>query len=66
MPTTVQVSNETRHLLERLKKEMGLRSYDDVIRKLAKKEAGMPQSLFGACRGSKPFKREVEVEEHRL
>jgi predicted CopG family antitoxin len=62
MPTTVQVSAETRRLLERLKKDMGLESYDDVIGRLAKKQAGMPESLFGACRGSKPFRREPEIE----
>ena len=62
MPTTVQVSTETRRLLEKLKKDMGLESYDDVIGRLAKKQARMPDSLFGACRGSRPFKRESEVE----
>lgn len=63
--TTVQVSLETRRLLEKLKKEMGLQSYDEVIGKLAKKEAGIPASLFGACKGSKPFRREQEAE-HKL
>ena len=41
------------------------RDYDEVISRLAKKEAGTPQSLFGACKGSKSFKRELEVE-HEL
>jgi predicted CopG family antitoxin len=62
MPTTVQVSAETRRLLEKLKKDMGLESYDDVIGRLAKKQTRMPESLFGACRGSKPFRRESEIE----
>ncbi len=65
MATTVQISNETRRLLEKLKNEMGLKSYDALIGKLARKEAGTPESLFGACKGSKPFKREAEVE-HKL
>ncbi|MHB1907815.1 MAG: hypothetical protein ACYCQJ_02955 [Nitrososphaerales archaeon] len=65
MSTTVHVSAETRRLLEKLKKEMGLESYDEVIGKLAKKQTGTPESLFGACKGSKPFKREIE-DEHRL
>lgn len=49
-------------MLERLKKDMGLDSYDDVIGRLAKKQTRMPESLFGACRGSKPFKRDPEIE----
>jgi len=61
MTTTVQVRDETRRLLESLKKQMGLPSYDDVIRRLAKSKAGIPDSLFGACRGSRPFVREKEV-----
>lgn len=65
MSTTVQISNETRRLLEKLKNELGLKSYDEVIGKLAKKEARMPESLFGVCKGSKPFRRETEVE-HKL
>ena len=65
MTTTVQVRDETRRLLERLKKQMGLPSYDDVIRKLVRSKAGIPNSLFGACRGSHRFVREKE-DEHRL
>jgi predicted CopG family antitoxin len=62
MTTTVQVRDETRRLLERLKKQMGALSYDDVIRRLAKSKAGIPESLFGACRGSRRFVREKEDE----
>jgi len=65
MTTTVQVRDETRKLLDRLKKEMGLMSYDEVIRRLVRAKTGLPQSLFGACRGSRHFVREVE-EEHEL
>ncbi len=62
MSTTVQVSNETRRRLDRLKKEMGLASYDDVIGRLLRKQTGSPDSLFGSCKGSKPFEREGEDE----
>jgi predicted CopG family antitoxin len=62
MTTTVQVSDETRRLLEKLKRQMGLFSYDDVIRRLARSKAGIPDSLFGACRGSRRFVREKEDE----
>jgi hypothetical protein len=65
MPTTVQVRNETRRLLERLKREMGLATYDDVIGVLARSKSGAPESIFGACRGSMPFSREAESE-HEL
>lgn len=48
--------------MEKLKKQMGLVSYDDVIRRLVKSKAGVPDSLFGACRGSHRFVREKEDE----
>ena len=48
--------------MERLKKQMGLFSYDDVIRRLARSKAGIPDSLFGVCRGSHRFVREKEDE----
>jgi predicted CopG family antitoxin len=65
MTTTVQVSDETRRLLERLKKQMHLVSYDDVIRNLAKSKTGTPDSFFGACKGSHGFVREKD-NEHSL
>ena len=51
--------------MQRLKKQMGVLSYDDVIARLAKSKAGIPDSLFGACRGSRRFVREKE-DEHRF
>ena len=60
MTTTVQVRDETRRLLEKLKRQMRVQSYDDVIRKLASSKAGIPDSLFGACKGSHRFVREKE------
>lgn len=63
--TTLQVRNETRLLLDKLKRQMGLRSYDEVIRKLLRARTGLPESLFGACKRSKPFVREGE-DEHKL
>ena len=62
MATTVQVRDETRRLLDKLKRDMGLKSYDEVIRRLILPRRGIPKSLFGACKGSFPFKRELEVE----
>jgi predicted CopG family antitoxin len=60
--TTVQVRDDTRRLLEKLKKEMGLGTYDEVIKKLARSKSGLPESLFGACKGSRRFVREKEQE----
>jgi predicted CopG family antitoxin len=60
MTTTVQVRDETRRLLERLKKEMGALSYDDVIRRLVRSKLGTPESLYGACKGSSRFVRDRE------
>jgi predicted CopG family antitoxin len=63
MPTTIQVKKDTRRLLEKLKRQMGVSSYDEVIRRLVRRRAGVPSSLFGSCRGSMPCVREKE-EEH--
>jgi predicted CopG family antitoxin len=65
MTTTVQVRDETRKLLDRLKQQMGLRSYDEVIGRLVKARTSTPESLFGACKGSLRFVREKE-DEHKL
>jgi predicted CopG family antitoxin len=63
--TTVQVREDTRRLLEKLKRQMGLGTYDEVIKRLAKSKSGVPESLFGACKGSLVFVREKE-QEHAL
>ena len=47
-------------MLDRLKRQTGLASYDEVIRRLARSKTGLPDSLFGACRGSHRFVRENE------
>ena len=59
LTSTLEIKNDTLRLLEKLKNEMGLENYDDVISRLIKKEAGLPESLFGVCKGSKSFKREA-------
>ncbi len=60
--TTIQVRDDTRRLLEKLKKQMGLATYDEVVKKLARSRSGLPESLFGACKGSRRFVREREQE----
>lgn len=49
-------------MLDDLKKEKGLRSYDQVIVGLIRPKTGVPESLFGACKGSLGFEREREQE----
>ena len=51
--------------MEKLKQGWGLRSYDEVIRKMIRDQTGRPVSLFGAARGAKPFVREPE-DEHEI
>jgi predicted CopG family antitoxin len=60
--TTVQVREDTRRQLEKLKRQMGLGTYDEVIKRLVKSKSGVPESLFGACKGSLRFVREKEQE----
>ncbi|HYC26610.1 MAG TPA: hypothetical protein VEB67_01150 [Nitrososphaerales archaeon] len=62
MKTTVQVRDDTRRLLEKMKVERRMDSYDEVIRWLMASEAGLPRSMFGAAQGSRAFKREPEDE----
>jgi predicted CopG family antitoxin len=65
MTTTVQVREDTRRLLDKLKRQLGMTSYDEVIRKLVKSKTGRPESLFGACEGSRSFVR-VKEDEHTI
>jgi predicted CopG family antitoxin len=62
MTTTVQVSDEVRQQMEKLKAEWGLKSYDEVIKRMIRVQTGRPMSLFGVARGSKPFVRGTEDE----
>jgi hypothetical protein len=65
MTTTVQVREDTRRLLDKLKGQLRLASYDEVIRNLVKSKTGQPESFFGSCKGSHPFVREKE-DEHSI
>jgi predicted CopG family antitoxin len=66
MTTTVQVSDEVRQQMERLKAEWGLKSYDEVIKRMIRVQTERPVSLFGVARGSKPFVRDTEDERYIL
>jgi len=56
------VSDEVREQMERLKKRWGLKSYDEVIKRMVRTQTGRPESLFGAARGSRPFRRDTDDE----
>lgn len=62
MTTTIQVSDETKKLLDALKAERGARSYDEMIIGLIRPIKGIPDSIFGSCKGSRRFERESERE----
>ncbi len=66
MPTTVQVSERTLQVLNKLKEEMRARSHDEVIRTLISERNKIPSSMFGSNPKLKPFLREDEAEFHEL
>ncbi len=65
MATTVQVREKTLQLLSQLKKEMGLKSYDELINRLIAQK-GIPTSMFGSNKKLKPFTDRDEAEFHEL
>ena len=66
MPTTVQVNEKTLQILNKLKKEIGARSHDEVIRKLISERKKIPSSMFGSNPKLRTFSPEDEAEFHEL
>lgn len=66
VPTTVQVTEKTLQMLNKLKEEMGARSHDMVIRTLISERKRIPRSMFGTNPKLKPFSKEDEAECHEL
>ncbi len=58
MVTTIQVHKDILKVLESLKREMNLRSYEEVIRILLEREKRIDKSHFGTLPKLKTFKRE--------
>ncbi len=57
-PKTVQIKESTYRLLERLKKRTGAKNFGEVIEKLALRELGIEDSMFGIDEGRlTPFKK---------
>jgi predicted CopG family antitoxin len=51
MATTIEVKRETWRLLERLKRELGAKSFDEALREVLRERLGVPGSMFGIDRG---------------
>lgn len=62
MPTTVEVSEKTLQMLNGLKKELGARSHDEVIRRLISERKNIPRSMFGSNPKLRPFSQKDEAE----
>lgn len=66
MATTVQVSDKTLQILNKLKNETGLKSHDEVIRELIAERRKLPRSMFGSNPKLRPFSPRDEAESHEL
>ena len=66
MATTVQVSDKTLQILNKLKDETGLKSHDEVIRELIAERRKLPKSMFGSKPKLRPFSDRDEAESHEL
>src|SRR6266849_9792451 len=64
MTTSVQVSEKTIQLLDKLKKELGARSFDQVIRDLITDRKKIPRSMFGSNPKLRPFSHTEEAKSH--
>ncbi|MFH1650071.1 MAG: hypothetical protein ABIA93_05980 [Candidatus Woesearchaeota archaeon] len=56
MTTTVQVSDDTKRMLEQMK-EGSARTYDDIIKGLLVKSNNIPKSMFGAYKDIPKWKK---------
>ncbi len=54
MTTTIRVDEKTLRTLAGLKRQLKARSYKEVMDFLVSQRQGVPNSLFGMARGSKP------------
>lgn len=56
--TTIQLDQETKKMLEKLREERGAKSYAEVIRQLAKNAKALEKSDLGSLPNLKAFRRE--------
>ena len=53
-------------MLNRLKRQLGVRSHDALIKKLLEEVTGTPKSMFGSNPELSPFTKRDEAESHEL
>lgn len=58
MPTTIQVKDDVQEMLDRVKKDINAKSYDEAIRYLFRKAKRMERSHFGSLPKLESFQRE--------
>jgi len=64
MATTIEIKHETQRLLERLKRELNARSYDEALRKVLKERLDIIDSMFGVDKGRiSQFEEEDRMED---
>jgi hypothetical protein len=56
--TSVQLDRDTKHLLDRIKREKNAKSYAQAIRMLAKEAMKLRSSEMGSLPKLKPFRRD--------
>jgi hypothetical protein len=66
LTTSVQVSERTLQLLNKVKREEGLKSLDQVIRELVAERGKIPKSMFGSNPKLRSFTAKDEAESHEL
>ncbi|CAG0997651.1 MAG: ribbon-helix-helix protein, CopG family [Candidatus Methanoperedens sp.] len=63
MVTTIQMHEDIIKELNALKKELNLKSYEEVIRELLRSEKRLKKSYFGTFNELHEFKRDEEEDE---
>jgi|Deesub1362A_J573_1020465.scaffolds.fasta_scaffold00051_4 predicted CopG family antitoxin len=58
MSTTIMVREDLMKMLNKLKKETGAKSYDELLRKLLKRAKRLEKTHFGTLPDIKSFERE--------
>ena len=65
MSTKIQVSKKTLQLLNILKEKLSVKSYDELLRKIALEKLRV-KSMFGSNPKLSPFRKGDEAEFHEL
>jgi predicted CopG family antitoxin len=66
VPTTVQVDEKTLQMLNQVKREMKVKSHDEVIKQLLTERKKIPCSMFGSNRKLTSFTEEDRAEFHEF